>query len=773
MFKKSISTILVLSVSLAILVSIVGLVLYVAGSSRELALGLEGQAMVRFADQTGEILSSHLDNYADLANTLAALDEVKNALDWDETRKADTTLASALKGHDGLWAAFVFKPDGKVVAGLNARGEAMAGADRGDRDYVKAIAGGKESYVSPGILKAKSGEGDMYIFAVSVAVRSKDGKLLGGVGVFPRWDAFTSRFLDPVRFGDRGYPFMLDGKGVIIAHATDKSLLLKDMSEVPFVKTALAMDQGSVTYDWKGDEKFMAIYTLPETGWKLCMSAYVDDLTATAVTQRNVLAGVGALLIAVLVAIVVLLMRRLVVQPVGRIVDFSTAVAGGDFKAALAGTYKYELAHLAENLREMVAQLKNRLGFSQGLLDGLTLSCLVADPQERLVYVNQPVLDFLELPGSPRDYLGQTVSEFFYGEKGRPSITGKAMQQKAPIRGVQVEVKTRQGNSRFTQADAAPMYDLDGNLIAGFAIFSDLTELKAQQDVIAAQNAKIAKAADAATYIANQVASAADELAAQVEESSRGTENQRERTAEAATAMEQMNASVLEVARNASTAAELAEKAKLRATDGLTQVESVVATINSLGTRAEELGQDMAELGREAEDIGRIMGVISDIADQTNLLALNAAIEAARAGDAGRGFAVVADEVRKLAEKTMGATTEVGRSISAVQSSVKKSAANAQATLDAIAESTGKARESGIILQEIVGMVEETADQVRGIATASEEQSAASEEINHTTEDVNRIAIETAEAMNQSAQAVSDLARLAQELNAIVAEISS
>jgi len=269
------------------------------------------------------------------------------------------------------------------------------------------------------------------------------------------------------------------------------------------------------------------------------------------------------------------------------------------------------------------------------------------------------------------------------------------------------------------------------------------------------------------------VSSASEELSAQVEQSSHGAEEQAQRIGETATAMEEMNATVMEVARNASQAAETTEKARDRAESGAKVVSRVVEGIGQVQNQALGMKEDMSHLGKQAEGIGQIMNVISDIADQTNLLALNAAIEAARAGEAGRGFAVVADEVRKLAEKTMTATKEVGDAIHGIQQGTQKNIGNVETTVKTINEATTLAGESGEALAEIVHLVDLATDQVRSIATASEQQSAASEEINRSIEDVSRISSETSDAMRQSAMAVSELANQSAVLRNLIMEMKN
>ncbi|SKA94679.1 methyl-accepting chemotaxis sensory transducer [Paucidesulfovibrio gracilis DSM 16080] len=275
-----------------------------------------------------------------------------------------------------------------------------------------------------------------------------------------------------------------------------------------------------------------------------------------------------------------------------------------------------------------------------------------------------------------------------------------------------------------------------------------------------------------AEEIAHQVSAASEELSAQVVQVSRGAEVQDQRTTETATAMEEMTTTVLEVARNSATTAEVAEQTRAEANAGNEIVDKAVSSIREVADSSNRLRTDMLDLGERAEGISKIMNVITDIADQTNLLALNAAIEAARAGEAGRGFAVVADEVRKLAEKTMDATKEVGQAITRMQES-------AHVNLESVAQSTKTANraaqlaeQSGRALSDIVSLAEQTSDQVRSIATAAEEQSATSDEINRAVEDIRRIAGETSQGMGDAASATSELARLSQQLLSLIERLN-
>ncbi len=359
------------------------------------------------------------------------------------------------------------------------------------------------------------------------------------------------------------------------------------------------------------------------------------------------------------------------------------------------------------------------------------------------------------------DYQGKTCKELFAREDFGSSSCGltNATRSGRPASGE--TVAHPRGSRMDISYTAIPLNDAQGKLASVLQLIIDLTKIKDTER-------KIVEVARQAMASADRVAAASEQLSAQVEQVSRGAEMQRSRVESTATAMNEMNATVLEVARNAGNASEQSEDTRKKADGGAQLMDRMVKSINGVNTVALGLQDNMQELGKQAESIGGVMNVISDIADQTNLLALNAAIEAARAGEAGRGFAVVADEVRKLAEKTMQATQEVGASIQAIQQSAHTNINEVINAVKNINEATELADTSGQALGEIVALAGSSSSVVASIATAAEEQSATSEEINTALEEISRIVNETADGMTQASSAVQDLAHTAQELKSIM-----
>lgn len=289
-----------------------------------------------------------------------------------------------------------------------------------------------------------------------------------------------------------------------------------------------------------------------------------------------------------------------------------------------------------------------------------------------------------------------------------------------------------------------------------------------------AENARregMLSAAEQLDEIVSSLYTSTTALSAQIEQSNSYSVEVAGQMGESATAMNEMNSTVHEVARNALTASKASEETKNSAESGADIVNEALSSIGSAHEYSLELKEDMVHLTQHTQDISRIMEVISDIADQTNLLALNAAIEAARAGEAGRGFSVVADEVRKLAEKTMESTNDVGRVIKVIQQSTAKSAESVGNALEQVETARSFAEQSGGALLSIVENVVAAADQVDAIATASEEQSAVSEEINRSITQVHEFSEQSAQSMKVAAGAVADLAILAEQLRKLIEQL--
>lgn len=285
-------------------------------------------------------------------------------------------------------------------------------------------------------------------------------------------------------------------------------------------------------------------------------------------------------------------------------------------------------------------------------------------------------------------------------------------------------------------------------------------------------NQFIEKIETAIVQVANEshgIRHSSDHVFAQAKQNSLALDKQKEQTISVAAAINEMGATVQEIAQSAANAAKLTNDSRDNTKQSHQQVLQSQTTISALASDIDGITEQVALLSKKTIDIASIVDSIRGISEQTNLLALNAAIESARAGEHGRGFAVVADEVRALANRTSQSTTEI-------QSMIEELTQISDDVVNDISQSKNKAQQSVIAMQnsvELLNNITETANEINDmatlIATATEQQNSVVNDVGRSIEQISEISDKSMSEQINTEQAIRDLATSAQTLDALVA----
>ena len=230
------------------------------------------------------------------------------------------------------------------------------------------------------------------------------------------------------------------------------------------------------------------------------------------------------------------------------------------------------------------------------------------------------------------------------------------------------------------------------------------------------QSNEVVSAADDMIAVSERMATEGEKVKTNLNKIQEITNASKEHMGSVATAMEEMTATVSDIAQHTAQASAVAEEAREEA------------------KRTQDIIEKFAVASGKIGDVSRLIG---SIADQTNLLALNATIEAARAGEAGKGFAVVANEVKELAKQTGDSITEINAIVQGLQDG---------------------AREAQDAFRRIVDVIQSVAELSNSIATAIEEQTATTNEVSSSVQQASR-------EMNEIAQMSQDVAKIGERIS--------
>ncbi len=266
---------------------------------------------------------------------------------------------------------------------------------------------------------------------------------------------------------------------------------------------------------------------------------------------------------------------------------------------------------------------------------------------------------------------------------------------------------------------------------------------------------------------ARQISQSATELAATAAQQARHAANQESAVAEASTTLEQLTQTAGQITDSAAGVAGAAAQALVSANEGQEAVRDSIMGMAMIKTRVNDITTRILALSEQSQRITEIVDLIATIAAQTHILALNAAVESAGAGEAGQRFGVVAAEVKKLAQRSVAATKDVRGLVGQIQAAA---AAAVMATEEGLKETdrgVSLAHQSGAANEDIIRMVEDTAELAQAISLATQQQRTASEQTVATMYEVADVSRQTASSSQQIQEAVAHLSAVAQDLETV------
>ena len=676
----------------------------------------------------------------------AAKNNSANITDWLDSRRKDLKVMSSNARIQSMDPAAAKTAIDQFYTGwgryetmvlVDTSGKSIATNDNtqmdlSDRAYVQEAFKGSIVISQPVISKA-TGNLIIAIAAPVVADSQTVGVVLATVPT-----TYIANLMSSAQLGNTGEAYIVNSDSFLITPSRfeedlKKAGLIETRSELELkietfaTKQALSGADGLSEYkDYRGSDVIGAYHWMPDQKWAVIVEQDTTEAFAAVNNLRNVIIF---LIVISLVAIVVisLLIANSIAKPIQSMSKTALLMSEGKINQNITYKAKDEIGTLADSFREMIGFQKSMANSAELLSNG-DLTAEIT-------------------PKSDEDVLGVAFEKMLVNLR---QAIGDVASNAASL---------NQSSAQLAQASEQ----------AGQATSQIATTIQ-----------QVARGTTQQTEAATHSAASVEQLRRAIENVSKGAQAQAEAVSKMAALTGSLSSSIQQVAGNANAVSVESNNAATAAREGSTTVSDTIEGMETIREKVGFSAKKVQEMGNRSDQIGAIVETIDDIASQTNLLALNAAIEAARAGEHGKGFAVVADEVRKLAERSSGATKEIGSLIRGIQETVAEAVTAMNESAAEVETGTERASKAGTALENILKAAVAVNEQAQLAASAVSQMGSLSNELVAAADDVSAIVEENTAATEEMAagsseitQAIDNIASVSEENSAAVEEVSA
>jgi len=267
---------------------------------------------------------------------------------------------------------------------------------------------------------------------------------------------------------------------------------------------------------------------------------------------------------------------------------------------------------------------------------------------------------------------------------------------------------------------------------------------------------------------AQGLSAAASEMAATSNQQSAMISEQASSIQQSLATLEEIRIIVNQASEKAKSVVEISEHSLDVSKKGQEALEQSLLAMVKIRDQVQEIARNIVELSQKTIQIGEITTSVEEIAEQSNLLTVNAAIEAIRAGEAGRGFGVVAAEVKNLAHQSKRATAQVRGILDEIQKATTSTVLVTEEGSKRVESGVNQVHEIGTNFNRLYGVIVESSNAAKQIASATYQQVAGIEQIAMGMRAISQAANDSATGAKQQSATAQNLSALAGSINSIV-----
>jgi methyl-accepting chemotaxis protein len=298
-------------------------------------------------------IDNYLLGFEGILNSMAENDVFKNMNNSEEDKKiALGLLGNVVKSRGDIMQAYFGQPDKSFTIYPESKME--DGFDPTVRPWYKNAMNkkGKVTYADP----YKSAVDGKTIISISRTVEN-NGNVVGVISMNVNLEVL-SKDIANIKIGQKGYVFLTDSKGLMIAHPDSKQIGGDTITTLSYWERAKVEKKGFEKYIYNEEEKY-AVYTTNErTGWKLMGSLLIDELVSkTDVIKKSNLSIL--FVIGIVGVVIALLVSKSITSKIIVIKNEFDKASDGNLRAEVKINSKDEFGELGENFNIMMRNIRD------------------------------------------------------------------------------------------------------------------------------------------------------------------------------------------------------------------------------------------------------------------------------------------------------------------------------------------------------------------------------------------------------------------------------